>query len=280
VIARPFGAGGRAVPVIGQGTWEIASGGAAAAKSALRAGIELGLVHIDTAELYGDAEEIVGEAIRGLPRESLFIVSKVVPSHASYEGTLRACEGSLRRLGLDYLDGYLLHWPSSYPVAETMRALERLVDDGKIRALGVSNFDVAAVDGALAALARHPLACNQVLYNLGERGIERNLLPHCAARGIAVVGYSPFGQGNFPAPRSGPGRALAAVAARRETTTRAVALAFLTRLDGTFAIPKSAREAHVRENASAAEVELAAEDVAEIDAAFPAPPGNPPLATL
>jgi diketogulonate reductase-like aldo/keto reductase len=268
------------VPIVGQGTWNVPVRGAAAAagRAALRRGIELGMVHIDTAELYPGAEEQVGEAIRGLPRATLFIVSKVMPGHASYEGTLLACEASLRKLGTDYLDCYLLHWRGALPLSETMRALEKLVDDGKIRSLGVSNFDVADIEEAQAALARHPLACNQVLYHLGERGIEKRLLPYCTQRGIAIVGYSPFGQGDFAPPRSAGGRALAAVAERRGTTPRALALAFLTRLDGTFTIPKASREEHVRENASTDGVVLDAGDVREIDAAFPVPPGNPPLA--
>jgi diketogulonate reductase-like aldo/keto reductase len=270
------------VPIVGQGTWNVPVHGAAAAagRAALRSGIELGMVHIDTAELYSGAEEQVGEAIRGLPRAPLFIVSKVMPAHATYEGTIAACESSLRRLGLEYLDCYLLHWRGVHPLGDTMRALEKLVDDGKIRSLGVSNFDVDDVAEAQAALARHPLACNQVLYHLGERGAEKRLLPYCAERGVAVVGYSPFGQGDFPSPRSAGGRALAAVAARRGTTPRALALAFLTRLDGTFTIPKASREEHVRENARADGVVLEADDVRELDAAFPLPPGNPPLATL
>lgn len=282
--ARPFGAMQRSVPVIGQGTWNFPTHGPGVdeAKVALRAGIELGLVHIDTAEMYGTgrAEEIIGEAVREFPREELFIVSKVLPSNASYDGTLRACDASLRRLGTDYLDCFLLHWRGAHELGETMRAFERLVDDGKIRAFGVSNFDVGDLEQARSFLRRHPIACNQVLYHLAERGIERRVHPYCRRNEIAVVGYSPFGSGEFPSAQSKGGRVLAAVAARCGVSSRAVALAFLVRLDGTFVIPKAARVAHVRENAAAAGVILDENDVAQLDAAFPLPRRDGPLATL
>jgi diketogulonate reductase-like aldo/keto reductase len=284
VKTRPFGPTNRAVPTIGQGTWNFPTHGAAVeeARAALHAGIELGMVHIDTAEMYGNgrAEEIVGEAIRGFPRDSLFIVSKVLPSNASYDGTIRACEASLGRLGVEFLDCYLLHWRGAHELGETMRAFERLADDGKIRSLGVSNFDVEELEEARAYLRGHAIACNQVLYHLGERGVERRVLPYCRERDIALVGYSPFGSGDFPTPRSRGGRVLGAVAERRSATPRAVALAFLTRLNGTFAIPKAARRAHVRENASAGDVTLDERDVAEVEDAFPLPRGDGPLATL
>src|SRR5664279_5195460 len=200
---RPFGWTGVPVPVIGQGTWKIEGSADAGQRSidALRAGIDLGLTHIDTAEMYGEgrAEEITGKAIAGR-RDEVFLVSKVLPSNASYEGTLQACERSLRRLGTDRLDLYLLHWESSYPIAETMRAMERLIDDGLIRFAGVSNFDVEQVRAAQSALRHHKLASNQVLYHLGERGIERKLIPYCREQGIAVVAYTPFGRAKFPKP--------------------------------------------------------------------------------
>jgi diketogulonate reductase-like aldo/keto reductase len=283
VRARAFGGGGPAVPVVGQGTWDVPTSGAARddAVRALREGIELGMVHVDTAEMYGNgrAEEVVGEAIAGLPRERLFLVSKVLPENATFEGTQRACERSLRRMGTDYLDCYLLHWRGAHPLEGTMRALERLVDDGKIRSLGVSNFDVADLEEAAGLVRSHPIACNQVLYNLTERGIERRVLPYCARNGIALVGYSPFGQGGFPSPASAGGRALAAIAARHEDGPYAVALAFLVRLAGTFAIPKAARPAHVRENARGAALTLAERDLADLEAAFPLPATDGPLAT-
>src|SRR5262249_10291300 len=170
------------VPIVGQGTWQMAEGRRNATEiAALRAGIARGLTHIDTAELYGSgaAEELIAEAIRGIPRGELFIVSKVLPHNASRAGTLRACEKSLRRLGTDYLDVYLLHWRGSEPLAETLGALEELVDQGKIRALGVSNFDVADLQEARALLRKHPIACNQVLYHLGERHIEAEVVATC-----------------------------------------------------------------------------------------------------
>lgn len=281
---RPFGIGGPAVPALGLGTWNFGPSPAAraAALAAIRTGVGLGLVHIDTAEMYGDgrSEKIVGEAIAGLPREELFLVSKVLPSNATFDGTIAACERSLRRLGTDYLDCYLLHWRSPYPLAETIGALERLVDDGKIRSLGVSNFDSEDLDEALGLATRHPVACNQVLFHLGERGIERRLLPQCRTAGVALVGYSPFGSGDFP--RDGtPGRAaLEGIGAARGLSAHAVALAFLTREDGTFAIPMSADAAHVRANAAAADVVLDAAACAAIDAAFPVPHGDRPLAVI
>ena len=173
MITHPFGATGRDVPIVGQGTWNVPTSGARAdeAKRALRRGIELGMVHVDSAEMYGDgaAERLAGEAIAGLPREQLFLVSKVLPSNATYDGTIRACEASLKRMRVDYLDCYLLHWRGSVPLGETMRALEKLVRDGKTRALGVSNFDVADLEEARTALESEPIACNQILYHLGER---------------------------------------------------------------------------------------------------------------
>jgi len=248
-----------------------AGASAARAVRALRVGIELGMTHIDTAEMYGDgrAEEIVGEAIAGMPRDSVFVVSKVLPQHGSYEGTIKACEGSLRRLGLDFLDVYLLHWRGSHPLEQTMSALEHLADTGKIRALGVSNFDVDDLKEAQAALTRHPIACDQVLYHLQERHAERFVLPYCQANNIALVAYSPFGHGEFPSARSRDGKVLEAIGQRHNVTARQVALAFLTRLEGTFAIPKAESEAHVRENAAAGDVRLTPEEIKAIDAAFP-----------
>ncbi len=270
---RPFGAGGPDVGVIGQGTWNLPSAGPAfdAAATTLREAIEFGMTHIDTAEMYGNgkAEELVARAIAGLPRERLFIVSKVLPSNGTFDGVIRACERSLRRLQTGYLDCYLLHWRGAHALDETLAAFERLVDDGKIRAFGVSNFDVDDLEEARERAGRHPIACNQVLYHVGERGIENSVLPYCREHGIALVGYSPFGSGDFPARTSPGGRALAAVAQRRGTTPHGVALAFVVRLDGTFAIPKAATVAHARENAAAANIVLDARDVAELEAAFP-----------
>src|SRR6266568_339082 len=185
---RRFGWMKDEVPVVGQGTWHMGKSRRAEAE-ALTIGLGLGLGHIDTAELYG-SEELVGDVLREHYRDDVFLVSKVLPDHATRKGTLAACDASLRRLGTDYLDVYLLHWPGRVPIAETMGALEELVAAGKIRALGVSNFDVPELQQAERALSRERIACNQVCYHLGARGIERKLLGSCQARDIAVVGYS------------------------------------------------------------------------------------------
>jgi diketogulonate reductase-like aldo/keto reductase len=271
------------VPVIGQGTWMIEGtrDSELRAIEALRTGLNLGLTHVDAAEMYGSgrAEELAGKAIAGR-RDEVFLVSKVLPSNASYEGTLRACERSLKRLGTDYLDLYLLHWESSYPIAESMRAMEKLMDDGRTRFAGVSNFDVDQVKAAQAALRHHRLAADQVLYHLGERGIERKLIPYCQQQEIAVVGYTPFGRGAFPRPDSPGGKVLRAVAERHGRTVRQVILNFLTRLPQLFTIPKAGDPDHTRENAGGAGWSLSEDDLAAIDRAFPAPAHETPLAML
>lgn len=281
-ITKPFGPAGTPVSIIGQGTWDIPERGARRdeAIAALRRGIELGLRHIDTAEMYGSgaAEEVVGEAIRGVPREQLFITSKVLPSNATYKGTLAACERSLRRIGTQYLDLYLLHWPSSHPLEQTMRALETLVEQGKARFIGVSNFDLAGVREAQSYLRNVPLASDQVLYHVKERGPEAHLLPYCRSERIALVGYTPFGRGRFPRKEAEPGGVLGRIAARHGKTVRQVLLNFLTRHPAAFAIPKASRLEHVEENAGAAGWNLEPEDVRAIDEAFPVHEG--PLATL
>jgi diketogulonate reductase-like aldo/keto reductase len=271
-FSKPFGATGIELPAIGQGTWNLPESGARLkeARRALRRGIELGMTHIDTAEMYGAGrvETLLGETIRGIPRERLFITTKVLPSNASYRGTLAAVERSLARLGCEYLDLYLLHWPGSHPLSETMRALETLVEQGKTRFVGVSNFEASEMIEAASLLRDTPLACNQVLYHLDERGIEHQLLPAARERGIAVVAYTPFGRGSFL--RTGKRRdALEAVARKHAATPRQVALAFLTRDANLFAIPKAAQVVHVEENAAAGSLALDAGDVAAIDAAFP-----------
>jgi diketogulonate reductase-like aldo/keto reductase len=276
MIAREFGSTGVKVTVIGQGTWQIKT----KALDALRAGIELGMTHVDTAEMYTGSEEVIAEAIRGL-RNRIFLVSKVLPSNASYKNTLRACDSSLKRLRTDYLDAYLLHWWSgSVPIAETMRAMEELVAVGKIRYIGVSNLDVDLLRQAQKALSREKIACNQVLYHLRSRGIENRLLAYCEAHSIAVVGYSPFGQNDFPSPSSKQGQALAAIAQRHGKTPRQVALNFLTRRNSLFAIPKASTIEHVRENAGGSGWELTPEDLKLIDAVFPPPDKDAPLDML
>lgn len=267
---KPFGRTEVQVPVIGQGTWYMERDGRAKAVAALHAGLDLGMSHIDTAEMYGSGlvEEIVGEAIAGR-REKVFLVSKVLPQHASFEGVLRACEGSLGRLRTDRLDVYLLHWRGSHPLEQTIGAFERLVRDGKIRFWGVSNFDVEDLEEALAIAGEGRMACNQVLYHLEERAIEHEVIPWCKEHGVAVVGYSPFGSGRLPSATSRGGRVLAEIARARGITPRQVALAFLVRDELVFAIPKSSSVEHVGENAGAGDVELSTDEVERIDDAFP-----------
>ena len=268
-----FGPTGQRVPVIGQGSWFIESGNRRQAVAALQRGIERGMTHIDTAEMYGEgaAEQLVGEAIAGR-RDAVFLVSKVLPHNASRAGTLAACERSLRALGTDHLDGYLLHWRGPHPLAETFAAFERLQQQGKIRAWGVSNFDVDDLEEALAMAGPGRIACNQVLYHLGERAIEHAVTPWCQQHGVAVVAYSPFGHGEFPKPASPGGRVLADVAAAHHATARQVALAFLVRQPGVFTIPKAVSAAHAEDNAGAGGLQLSDAEIARIDAAFPRGP--------
>lgn len=275
-----FGWTGERWPLIGQGTWMIEQDQEATAVEALQLGVDSGMTLIDTAEMYGNglAEQVVGKAIK-LRRDQVFLVSKVLPSNASYDGTRRACERSLRHLGVDHLDLYLLHWPGSHPIAETMRALESLVAEGMTRYIGVSNFDTDELGPVLRALKHERLACNQVLYHLGDRGIERRLIPFCRRNEIAVMGYSPFGHRSFPKAGSKGGNVLREVAARTGKTVRQVVLQFLTR-DGCWAIPKSGNPEHVRENAGALGTPLASEDIAAIDKAFPAPDHDVPLGII
>lgn len=279
---KAFGATGIELPAIGQGTWNLPESGAKLkeAQRAIRRGIELGMTHIDTAEMYGAGrvEELLGETIRGIPRDRLFITTKVLPSNASHQGTLRAAERSLQRLGLEYVDLFLLHWPGSHPLEATMRAFDKLVEDGKTRFVGVSNFEASEMREAASYLRVAHLACNQVLYHLCERGVEHDLLPEARRSGIAIVGYTPFGRGAYL--RGVRSReTLERVGAKHGATLPQVALAFLTRDPVLFTIPKAARVEHVEENAGAGELELDQQDVAEIDAAFPR--GDPgPLATL
>ncbi len=278
--AKPFGWTGVPVPVVGQGTWHMGESRQARRREidALRLGLDLGLTHIDTAEMYGSggAEEVIAEALRGRRRSEVFLVSKVLPHNASRAGTVRAAEQSLRRLGTDHLDLYLLHWPGRHPIAETMAAMEELVAAGKVRFIGVSNFDVAEIRKAIAALGRERLACNQVLYNLGHRGIERDLIPFCAEQGVAVVGYTPFD--GLPRSNSGGADALDEIGRRHGKTPRQVVLRFLTREPNVFAIPKAIDPEHLRENAGAASFELDATDMAILDRVFPAPRRRVPLA--
>ncbi|WP_119388316.1 aldo/keto reductase [Taklimakanibacter lacteus] len=268
--ARRFGASGRDVSVIGQGTWYIEHAERAVAVAALRGGLDHGLTHIDTAEMYGSgqAETIVGEAIAGR-RDEVFLVSKVLPSNASKVGTRRALEASLKRLKTDRLDCYLLHWRGQYKLSETIEAFEDLKEEGKILSWGVSNFDEEDLAEAMAIAGRGKIACNQVLYHLGERAIEHGVIPWCRQHDIAVVAYSPFGHSGFPARNSKGGYVLADIAKAHGASLHQVALAFLIRHPSVFAIPKAARLMHVEENAKAMNVELSKDDIARLEEAFP-----------
>jgi diketogulonate reductase-like aldo/keto reductase len=265
---RLFGSTKREVAVIGQGTWYIGRGDRARAIAALHRGLDLGMTHIDTAELYGSAEEIVGEAIAGR-RDEVFLVSKVIPDNASRRGTIAACEQSLARLRTDWLDCYLLHWPGQHLLDDTIAAFEQLQREGKIRSWGVSNFDVPDLAGALSIAGEGRIACNQVLYHLQERAIEHAVIPWCEEHGVAVVGYSPFGHGRFPGPRTKGGRVLQEIAAAHGATPRQVALRFLVRWPFLFTIPKASSPEHAAENAGAGDLQLTEAELARIDAAFP-----------
>lgn len=278
---KPFGPTGVDVAVIGQGTWDIPERGARAAEAldALRCGIELGMTHLDTAEMYGSGrvEELIRDVVAEFPRESLFITTKVLPGNASFHGTIAAADRSLRRLGVDYVDLYLLHWPGEHPLEETMRALEQLVHDGKTRFVGVSNFDADEMLEAASYLQKVPLACNQVLYHLNSRGPEHAVIPEAQKHKIAVVAYTPFGRSRFP--RGKAAGVLDEIARKHDATPRQVILAFLTHEPNVFTIPKASHVEHVRENAAAADLVLDEADIAVIDAAFPL--GKPePLESL
>ncbi|KPF70732.1 oxidoreductase [Bosea sp. AAP35] len=267
---KPFGTTRRDIPAIGQGSWYIERGDRKQAIAALRRGLDLGLNHIDTAEMYGDgqSEAIIGEAITGR-REEVFLVSKVLPHNASKSGVRAACERSLRHLKTDRLDCYLLHWRGPHPLPETFAAFEALKSEGKILSWGVSNFDEDDLDEALGVAGPGQIACNQVLYHLRERAIEHAVIPWCERHGVAVTAYSPFGHDGFPASGSAGGKVLAEIAAAQDASPRQVALAFLTRRDSGFAIPKAGTLAHVEDNAGALRLTLTQDELARIEAAFP-----------
>ncbi|ALG75356.1 oxidoreductase [Azospirillum thiophilum] len=275
---------GTDVPALGQGTWMMAEGmmaegrgNRAAEIAALRAGIDHGLTLIDTAEMYGDgaSESLVGEAIAGR-RDGLFIVTKVLPSNASRTGTVKACERSLKRLGIDRIDLYLLHWRGGVPLAETVEAFETLRAAGKIARWGVSNFDVDDLEELAEVADLQGCAVNQVLYNPEHRGIEYDLLPFQHTARMPVMAYSPIGQGGglLRSP------ALLAVAKRHDASPAQVALAWAVRQQGVIAIPKAGTAAHAVENAAALRLSLTAGDLAEIDRAFPPPRRKQPLAMI
>ena len=260
---------GRKVPVLGQGTWNIGDTASKRASeiAALLRGIECGMTLIDTAEMYGSgrSEELVGETIAG-QRDLVYLVSKVLPSNASAEGTVRACEASLKRLRTDVLDLYLLHWRGRYPLHETIRGFERLLEKGKIRAWGVSNFDVDDMEELFNTPGGTVCAANQVLYNPEHRGIEYDLLPWCEKNGVTVMAYSPVGQGGALLSSA----SVRKVAQKHGISSAQVALAWCLRKQ-LLAIPKAGSVGHVEENAAAASRELDAEDLAVIEEAYPAP---------
>ena len=270
---RRFGPLERRVPVVGLGTWRMESDDRDAAIVAIRRGIEAGVTHIDTAEIYGKGavEDIVGEALAGY-RSEVFLASKIHPDHATYAGTLLSCEKSLRRLRTDRLDLYMLHWRGTQPLEETIRAFEELKKEGKILAWGLSNFDVADLEAVIEIVGEGVVACNQVLYNLAERDAEHVVQPVCERHGIAFVGYSPLGSGQFPSPGSWRGDVLAGIAEAHAVTARAVALAFLARRASAFMIPKSSRKDHVAELARAGDLVLTPHEIETIIAAFPLGP--------
>ncbi|HEV8579365.1 MAG TPA: aldo/keto reductase [Thermoanaerobaculia bacterium] len=267
---RAFGPTGKQVSIIGQGTWNMEKDDRRAAIDALRRGLDIGMTHVDTAELYGDGrvEEMVAEAIDGR-RGEVFLVSKVLPQNASRRGTVQACERSLRRLRTDHLDCYLLHWPGNHPLKDTLAAFEELREAGKIRAWGLSNFDEEEMAEAIRIAGEGKIVCNQVLYHLQERAIEHAVIPFCDEHGIAVVAYSPFGSGNFPSPRSEGGRVLADIAADHGATPHQIVLAFLLRIPSLFAIPKASDPEHAADNAGAAEIDLTEDELRRINEAFP-----------
>lgn len=262
---------GEAVPVLGQGTWYMGDDPRRRADeiASLRLGLDLGMTLIDTAEMYGDgaSEKLVGEAIAGR-RDEVFLVSKVLPGNASRSGTVAACERSLRRLGTDRIDLYLLHWRGRTPFAETIAAFEALQDAGKIRHWGVSNMDVGDMKELARTTGGDAISTNQVLYNLTRRGIEYDLLPQAQARGLPLMAYSPIEQG-----RLADYSEVQNIADRHGVTSAQVALAWVLRQQGVIAIPKASSPVHVRENRAALDLQLTPQDLAELDDAFPSPDG-------
>ena len=269
---------GEQVPALGQGTWYMGEDRRRAAEeaAALRLGIDLGMTLIDTAEMYGSggAEEVVARAAEGM-RDRLFIVSKVYPHNASRAGVVAACERSLKRLATDRIDLYLLHWRGSIPLAETLEGFQRLERDGKIRHHGVSNFDRADMAEWVGLSGGETVAADQVLYNLSRRGPEWDLVPWCRERGVAIMAYTPLGQGSMLG-----NRMLAEIARRSGATPSQIALAWLLREEGTIVIPKASRPEHVRENRGALDIALTEEDLTALDRAFPPPKGKSSLGML
>ena len=271
---------GTPVSRLGQGAWRIGEDRRKRAEEllALNVGLDLGLNLIDTAEMYGNglSEELIAGVITGR-REQVYLVSKVLPENASRRGTIAACERSLKRLQTDYLDLYLLHWRGSVPLQETLEAFTALRERGSIRHFGVSNFDVADLEEAATLPGGQDVATNQVLYNLEQRGIDWDLLPWCRERALPLMAYSPLGSDSHRLRRH---PVLKAMAARRGATPARVALAWLLRQPDVVVIPKASSEAHMRDNHAALELELKAEELAELDRTFPPPKRAAPLAMI
>lgn len=269
---------GRNIPALGIGTWNMGESNAEEAQevASIRKAVELGMTVVDTAEMYADgrSEEIVGKAIADL-RDEVFLVSKVYPFNASATGTIEACERSLKRLGVDHLDLYLLHWRGSHPLEETVAAFEKLKQSGKIRDWGVSNFDTDDMEELFEVENGRNCAVNQVLYNLSRRGVEYDLLPWCQEKGLPLMAYSPIEQGRIL-----NNHELIRIAKAYQATPAQVALAFLLERDGVLAIPKSAKPERVEENRGATDLDISDEDWASLDAAFPPPTRKTSLAML
>lgn len=278
---RSFGPTSTKVSIIGQGTWNMESLSTQDFSRIIHRGWDAGMTHIDTAEMYGNGrvESLLGKTIQK-ERDQLFLVSKVLPSNASRKGTLKACEQSLQRLKTDYVDCYLLHWLGPYPLEDTFAGFDELQNSGKIRSWGMSNVDEHTLARAMQLTSTQQIVCNQVLYHLQERAVEHAVLPFCAEQKVALVAYSPFGSGQFPAADSRPGQILTAIAKQHSATPRQIALAFLIRHPAVFAIPKTSDISHVEENARAAEIVLSDQDVEQIDQAFPLGPRREGIPTL
>ena len=269
---------GKPIPILGMGTWQMGENARNRQSeiNALRHGLDLGLSLIDTAEMYGEggAEEVIALAIANR-RAEVFLVSKVYPHNASKQGTIAACERSLKRLNTDYLDLYLLHWRGSVPLAETLDAFQTLQQAGKICSYGVSNFDVKDLEEASHLNGGNAIATNQVLYNLTRRGIEWNLLPWCQQHSMPIMAYSPIEQGRLL-----NNQTLTAIAQEREVTAAQVAIAWLLHQDNVIVIPKASRVEHIEQNYTALDLKLSADELATLDAAFPPPTKLVPLEML
>lgn len=264
-----FGNSNSMVSRIGQGTWNLHRASIRSRVKAIHRGIELGLTHIDTAEMYGSGrvEKFLSKALKGR-RDDVFLVSKVMPQNASFNDTIEACNRSLKRLRTEVLDCYLLHWHAGPPMAETFSAFEKLVQDGKIRSWGVSNFTVAEMRQAVELVGPGKIACNQVEYNLNNRQPEVQLINWCREQNVSVVAHTPFGARPFPSPTDAGGRVLTEIAKRHACSARAIALAYLLRHDNVFVIPKAAKISHIEDNASAFGVCLSNDDIRSIGQHF------------